>query len=91
MSNRTFVEWQAYCELEPFGPPAEFWRAGLIASILANVHRAKNRGKVFQPEDFMPESMKTERVAHDDETEAAILKARLQAYGEQVKRQGGHG
>lgn len=46
-------EWEAYSQLEPFGPPAEFWQAGIIASTLANLHRKKGK-KPFKPEDFMP-------------------------------------
>lgn len=57
MSGRQLAEWQAYWQVEPFGPPAEFWRAGLIASMLANVNRAKKTDKVMKPEDYMPQSM----------------------------------
>ena len=58
MSARRFAEWQAYCSLEPFGPPAEFWRAGLIASAIRNANRAKSTDPVSMPEDFLPESMR---------------------------------
>lgn len=56
----------AYAELEPFGPPAEFWRAGLIASTLANVNRTKKDQKAFKPEDFMPRSMVDEPEQTED-------------------------
>ena len=57
MSARRFAEWQAYANLEPFGPPAEFWQAGLIASMLANVNRAKKTDRAYTPEDFMPKEL----------------------------------
>ena len=57
MSAHRFAEWQAYCAIEPFGPPAAFWQAGLIASMLANVNRTKKSQKTFTAEDFMPRTM----------------------------------
>lgn len=65
MSARRFAEWRAYSMLEPFGPPAAFWQAGLIASTIRNVNRAKSTDPVSRPEDFMPESMKAERADAD--------------------------
>lgn len=49
-----------YAELEPIGPPAEFWRAGLIASTVMNVNRTKKSQAVVTPEDCMPKSFKDE-------------------------------
>lgn len=71
MSARRFAEWRAYCHVEPFGPPAEFWRAGLIASTIRNVNRAKSTDPVSKPEDFMPASMRTEQ-ADADLSERAV-------------------
>ena len=56
----------AYAQLEPFGPPARFWQAGLIASTLANVNRTKKDQKAFKPEDFMPRSMVDEPEQTED-------------------------
>jgi hypothetical protein len=88
MSARLFAEWQAYFSIEPFGPPAAFWRTGMAASIMANVNRTKKSQRAFQPEDFMPESMKPEPPECDEADEAEALKARFLAYGEQAKRRG---
>jgi len=44
----------AYAQLEPFGERQADWRAGMLASVLANLHRRK-RGRRFKPEDFMPQ------------------------------------
>lgn len=85
------MEWQAYCSIEPFGPPAGFWQSGLVASALVNVNRTKENQKVCGPNDFMPESMKPEPIERDDADEAEVMKARFHAYCEQVKRQEHHG
>lgn len=50
-----FAEWQAYYSLEPWGEDRADLRAGIIASVTANVHRdAKRRPDAFTPQDFMP-------------------------------------
>ena len=67
MSAHQWAEWQAFLALEPSGPPAEFWRAGMIASTIANVNRTKKSQKVLMPDDFMPRSFQPERVEPDDQ------------------------
>ena len=55
MSSRELAEWMAFFELEPWGTEVEDWRAGLIASTVANAMRdKKSRRKPYEPEDFMP-------------------------------------
>jgi len=44
----------AYYELEPFGPQRDNWHAGIVAALLANIHRAKG-AKAMSPADFMLE------------------------------------
>ncbi|HKZ92887.1 MAG TPA: hypothetical protein VJZ50_12185 [Candidatus Limnocylindrales bacterium] len=64
----------AYAELEPFGPDAEAWRAGMIASVIANAYRdTKKRRQPFTPQDFMPTLPET-----PDEA-AAALQGRITA------------
>lgn len=64
----------AYAELEPFGPDAEAWRAGVIASTIANVYRdSKKRAQPFTAQDFMPAEPLTA------EEQAAALQARISA------------
>lgn len=82
MSAKTFTEWQAYYSLEPFGPYAEFWRAAMIASMIANVNRAK-RQKAFTPEDFMPAGM----VDKPEQSPEAMLQ-RMQLYKDIQARNG---
>lgn len=62
-----------FAELEPLGSPAAFWRAGMIASTLANVHRTKKAQKAYKPEDFMPQAMTPEREGHDEQDVAATV------------------
>lgn len=64
----------AYGQLEPFGPDADAWRAGLIASTIANANRdPRKRRKPFTVQDFMPDEPMTE------DEQAAALQARISA------------
>src|SRR5690554_1412819 len=55
MSSRELTEWMAFFSLEPWGAEVEDWRAGLIASTIANSYRdPKRRRKPYEPKDFMP-------------------------------------
>ena len=49
-----FMGWVTYSEVEPFGEERADLRAGIIASIIANVNRDPKKGKAYQPTDFMP-------------------------------------
>lgn len=52
MSAREFAEWSAFYDKDPWGDQRGDVRAGIIASTLANIHRAKH-AKAFTPLDFM--------------------------------------
>ncbi len=55
MTWREFVEWQEYYEVEPWGEERADLRSGIVASVLANVHRdSKRRPSPYEPTDFMP-------------------------------------
>ena len=54
MTASEFAEWYEFYRLDPWGEERADWRAGMIASVLANVNRGK-KGRTFKPEDFMPE------------------------------------
>jgi hypothetical protein len=85
MSAKTFVEWQAYSSIEPFGPVAEFWRTALIASILANNNRSKKSDKTFTPEDFMPKGMQSEPQEMPPELKADVLRQNFEVYQQAQK------
>lgn len=54
MSSREFTEWKVFLELEKGHLPAH--RAGVLASLLANIHRDhKRHPNPYRPEDFFPE------------------------------------
>ena len=55
MSSAEFTDWVAYAQIEPFGQVRADLRAGLVASVIAEVYRdPKHRPEPFTPADFMP-------------------------------------
>lgn len=53
MSNREFVEWQAYFGIEPFGEERADLRAGIVAATVANAAGGRGKGRAAKPTDFM--------------------------------------
>ena len=56
LSLEEWQEWEAFAELEPFGPHAALWQAGLIASRVQNLALPPGH-KPARPEDLMPASL----------------------------------
>jgi flagellar basal body rod protein FlgC len=56
ISSRELTEWMAFFSIEgPTGDERDDWRAGMIASTIANVNRdSKKKGSPYKPQDFMP-------------------------------------
>lgn len=53
MSSAELTEWALFFEIEPLGGDDE-WRAGMLASTIANVNRDPDkRKKAFEPTEFM--------------------------------------
>lgn len=82
----------AYADVEPFGPDADAWRAGIIASTIANVNRKKG-SRPFSPQDFMPAEPLTaaeQAEALQARIHAAMMGAggRVRKPGERAKRKG---
>ena len=73
LSSTQIAEWMAYFRLEPSGERRADLRAGIIASTVANAHRAKD-SRPYKPQDFMPDFEQG-----TDEDEAAALFAKAQA------------
>ena len=63
MPAQLMDEWQAFFTLEPWGTEREDWRAGVVASTVANVSRSKKQ-KAYRPQDFMPKPRKW--LSHDE-------------------------
>jgi hypothetical protein len=53
ISSNKFTEWMAFGQLEPFGPRQDDRRAGMLASVLANIYRAEGQ-EPYTERDFMP-------------------------------------
>lgn len=69
ISSRELSEWMAFYSLEPFDESQAEWRAGMIASTLANTARdQKKRAQPYQPSDFMRESFKEKSEAPDPDS-----------------------
>lgn len=56
MSSSELSEWMAFFSIEgPTGEERADWRAGMVASTIANVNRdSKRQKRPYKPEDFMP-------------------------------------
>lgn len=55
MSSAEFAEWVAYAKVNPFGLDRADLRAGIVASVIAEVYRdSKKRAEPYTPGDFMP-------------------------------------
>lgn len=54
MSANEFFEWMIMEQIEPFGDKRGDIQAGLIAQIIANIHRDPNKDP-YQLEDFLPQ------------------------------------
>lgn len=67
-----FAEWMAYSRLEPWGEERDDLRMGIVASVIANSNRAKER-KPFKPTDFMPSF---EPVSDEERAAQLLAKAR---------------
>lgn len=63
----------AYYSIEPFGERAAYWRMGVLAATMANVHRGK-RSRAFRPDDFMPPEPKPPREPQSAEQMAVVLR-----------------
>ena len=53
MTARQFMEWAAYCSIDPIGEERADLRMGILASVINNRWRNKNE-TAAQPIDFMP-------------------------------------
>lgn len=67
MPARLLAEWMAFYTIEPFGPPAEFIRSGIVASQIFNVNRTKESQPVAKAADYLPSEM-TAELPVDNET-----------------------
>lgn len=73
---RQLNEWFAFAALEGFGERRADLRMGIIASLIANVHRdAKRKPSPYKPADFIPKTKEdADRMAEQE------LKMALEAF-----------
>lgn len=62
----------AYAAIEPFGEDPAFWRTGIIAATLANIHR-KRGSQPFKPDDFMPKKPEVPKAQSIDEQKKVMM------------------
>lgn len=77
ISWRQLKLWMEYAELEPFGEERADLRAGIVASMIANVNRDPRKGKPFQPSDFMPKFGRAKQVKMMDQSDWNDFKAMM--------------
>jgi len=71
MTSRQLKEWQAYGDLEPFGPLQSWWQVAHIKWALFSSQGAKGT----QPKDYMPEFDRTPTKDQSPETMLTMLSA----------------
>ena len=54
MDSRELGEWAAYYAIEPWGEAPNYWRNGLLCSMVANAMRGKDQ-RPFEVTDFIPQ------------------------------------
>lgn len=79
IDSAEFAEWMAYANLEPFGPVREDQRAGVVASIIANVNRDTSaHPDPFTVDEFFPRY--EDVTAEEQTTDEERLKNKLTAW-----------
>lgn len=82
VDSAELVEWEAYANLEPFGPLHEDFRAGQICAASMNPHRRADADPL-RAADFMPALMPPEAQAagpvllEDPEAQSRLIAAAL--------------
>lgn len=89
MSEAEFAEWLAYYRIEPWGAECADFRAGIIASTIANCHRdSSKRPEPFKPSDFMPRFSQMESDASDEDDGGLEAMRRLMRHQERRAKGG---
>ena len=81
-----------YYQVEPWGEERADYRAGIVASTYANVHRnPKKRTKAYEPGDFMPVFAAKDTREKSAADMLKIVEMINAAYGGRDKRHGNTG
>lgn len=73
LTSAQLAEWEAFYQLEPFGPQAEDVRFAQLTALIANVNRAKGEPAVKVSDAMLGDQTKPEPT--EDELRAKILGA----------------
>ncbi|MCK9326632.1 MAG: hypothetical protein M0P69_14170 [Bacteroidales bacterium] len=85
IDSRELSEWISYYEMEPWGTDVEDWRAGMVASTIANVNRdPKKQRKPYTPKDFMPQRIVEQKEEQSWEEQARLLEMWFRTAGKKV-------
>ncbi len=87
IDSRELTEWAAYFSLEPWGTEVDDWRAGMVASTIANVNRdPKKRRKPYEPKDFIPHRLALPAKEQSAEEQARVMRMWARAWEEKFGR-----
>jgi hypothetical protein len=82
MSAETWVLWQLYYDLDPWGEERADLRSGMIAAVIAETNRdKKKRRKPYTPQEFMPQFDRPPPKPQTPEEQAAILRMWVEVLG----------
>lgn len=83
ISEPELRKWQTFYGLEPWGSDVEFYRTGIIASMIGNTAAMRKPGaKAFTPADFMPKPKQAPTSGLDPKRVRASL---FEAFGDRLK------
>lgn len=72
LTSRQIEGWIAAYRLDPWGEQPAYWRAGVVASVIANVHRKKG-SKPLMPSDFLPAPRTRSKKQTSEQMKAALV------------------
>jgi hypothetical protein len=81
ISSAELSDWLTYYELEPWGEQQAEYRAGLIASAMANTTRSKRSDHLFKPAEFMRELYIEEAKQDLPESEKRLVEKVIGVFG----------
>jgi hypothetical protein len=86
MSAAELAEWREFYDLEPWGSDAEFYRVGIVASMIGNVNRdPKRRPHPFTPRDFVPGWENRDQKPDAGMDPKRVRGALVSAFGKRIK------
>lgn len=86
ISSKELTEWMVFYNIEPFGEGQAALRAGIIASLIANVNRdTKKKITPFTPFDFIPKIHSKETMQKLEQARQDVIEMKQRRYNERGK------